>query len=159
MRQQIIIATLFDLMVGNNDAHAKNFSLIHHQNGAVEFAPRYDLVPTRLFRGLTNQLAYNLGEATTLEEVTASDFDLFLAALGIENRAAQRRIRNETTLSIGQHLADQISTLAESKQKGFADLIASNIRHLFEEFKLEIPELAQNRDASILVGGGWPMPS
>jgi serine/threonine-protein kinase HipA len=159
MRQQIIITTLFDFMVGNNDAHGKNFSLIHHQNGAVEFAPRYDLVPTRLFRGLTDQLAYNLGAATTLEKVTARDFSIFLTTLGIENPAAQRRLRDEISRDIGHHLSVQLETLEEHGQKTFADLIASNIRHLFEEFKLEIPALAQNRDASILVGGGWPMPS
>ena len=123
------------------------------------FAPRYDLVPTRLFSGLTDQLAYHLGDATTLEEVTANDFNLFLRALGVESRAAQIRLRDELSLRIGHHLSDQIETLEQEGQKAYADLIASNIRHLFEAFELDIPTPAQNRDASILSGGGWSLPS
>jgi hypothetical protein len=60
-------------------------------------------------------------------------------------------LRDEISRDIGHHLSVQLETLEEHGQKTFADLIASNIRQLFEEFKLEIPALAQNRDASILV--------
>ena len=77
MREQIITATQFDLLIGNVDAHAKNFSLIHHRNGRVKFAPRYDLVPISLFDEFTDELAYHLGNATTFKEVTAANFDLF----------------------------------------------------------------------------------
>lgn len=159
MRRQFIVATIFDLIVGNNDGHAKNFSLMCRPDGAVELAPRYDLVPTRLFDGLTDQLAYHLGEATTLEELTEEDFDKFLHVIGIENQAAKRRLRNEITLEVGDHLADQMETLETGGQKKFADLIASNIRHLFSEFGLSVPEQAQERDAAIIRGGGWLLSS
>lgn len=159
MRQQFIVATMFDLMIGNNDGHAKNFSMIYRQDGAVELAPRYDLVPTRLFDGLTEQLAYHLGEATTLEEVTAEDFDKFLNAIGIENSAAQKRLRNDIATEVGTHLANQIETLEQAGQKNFADLLASNIRHIFGEFDLDVPEQAQERDAAIVRAGGWLLPS
>lgn len=157
MRQTIIEATLFDLMIGNNDAHAKNFSMIHHPDGTIEFAPRYDLVPIRLFDGYTEQLAYHIGDATCLEDITADNFDRFLETLGIELPAAQQRLRDSISLKIGKHLAGQIDTLAANGQKNFADLIASNIRHLFGEFGLEAPQKTQDRDAAIPRGGGWLM--
>lgn len=159
MRQQIITATLFDLMIGNVDAHAKNFSLIHHQNGDVEFAPRYDLVPTRLFDDLTDQLAYNLGSATTMEELTAESFDQFLQDLGVERKPARKRLRNQTTLSLGHDLSNQLEALTTNSHKKFADLIASNIRHLFREFDLAIPEAAVSRDTFANRGGGWQLQS
>jgi len=159
MRQQFITATVFDLIIGNNDGHAKNFSLLYQSDGAVNFAPRYDLVPIRLFEGYTEQFSYDLGQATKLEEITAEDFDLFLLSIGIESRAGQKRLRNSITSYLGNQFADQIETLEKSGQKKFADLIASNIRHLFAEFNLEIPEPVRDRDAVIVRGGDWHLPS
>ena len=159
MRQQFITATVFDLIIGNNDGHAKNFSLLYQSDGAVNFAPRYDLVPIRLFEGYTEQFSYDLGQATKLEELTAEDFDLFLHSIGIESRAGQKRLRNSITSYLGNQFADQIETLEKSGQKKFANLIASNIRHLFAEFNLEIPEPVRDRDAVIVRGGDWHLPS
>ncbi len=159
MRQQIISATVFDLLIGNVDAHAKNFSLIHNRNGSVEFAPRYDLVPIKMFDGFTDQFAYHLGNATTLEALTAENFDAFLYELGIGGKAAARRLRNLSTLTLGHQLAGQLEVLTNLGQKKFADLIASNIRHLFREFDLTIPDAAAKRDAFANRGGGWQLPS
>lgn len=159
MRERFIVATIFDLLIGNNDGHAKNFSLMHHTDGSVEFSPRYDIVPVRLFEGMTEELSYHIGGATQFEEITANHFDRFLEQLGIENRAAQRRLRNEAAYQIGSRLADQLTTLEASGHKNFADLIASNIRHLFGEFALDVPEPARDRDAAIGRAGGWLLPS
>ncbi|MGL4489476.1 MAG: HipA domain-containing protein [Rhizobiaceae bacterium] len=159
MREQIITATLFDLLIGNVDAHAKNFSLIHSRNGSVEFAPRYDLVPIRMFDEYTDELAYHLGNATTLEDLTAENFDLFLGDLGIASSPARKRLRNRITSSLGLRLADQLQTLSDSGHKKFADLIAANIRHLFREFELQIPQAAKDRDLFSNRGGAWQLPS
>jgi serine/threonine-protein kinase HipA len=159
MRQQFITATLFDLIIGNVDAHAKNFSLIHHHDGSVEFAPRYDLVPIRMFDEFTGEFAYNLGEATRLGELTAENFDLFLGELGIESKPARKRLRNQITLSIGNQLAGQLEALTKLGQKRFADLIAANIRDVFRIFDLTIPPAAADRDMFSNRGGGWQLSS
>lgn len=39
--------TVLAAAVGNLDMHAKNISLLHHQDGSVELAPAYDVVPQR----------------------------------------------------------------------------------------------------------------
>jgi len=36
---------IFNLIIGNADAHAKNFSLLHI-DGAIRLAPLYDLLST-----------------------------------------------------------------------------------------------------------------
>ena len=154
MRQNIIAATLFDLMIGNNDGHAKNFSMIHNSDGTVELAPRYDLVPIRLFDGYTQELAYHLGDATCLEEVTGEAFDRFLQTIGVESSAARQRLRDKLALTVGKHLIDQLEELAARGQKNFADLIASNISVLYQEFGLDIPREVQSRDAAIPRAGG-----
>src|SRR5690606_14069844 len=74
-RELFIRATLFDLLLGNVDGHAKNFALLHGRGGSIRTAPRYDILPTRLDDTLTDELAYSIGEATTLDEIRREDFD------------------------------------------------------------------------------------
>ncbi|MGK9055038.1 hypothetical protein KXS03_26060 [Neorhizobium petrolearium] len=65
------------------DGHAKNFALLHEPSGRLRTAPRYDILPTRLHHTLIDELAYKIGEATTLDAITRDDFDVFLKIIGI----------------------------------------------------------------------------
>ena len=47
-------AVIFNLLIGNNDAHAKNFSLLHHIDGTTVLAPLYDLVSTEIYQQFRN---------------------------------------------------------------------------------------------------------
>ena len=93
-KDTFIRATIFDLLIGNTDGHAKNFALLFEHGGRVRTAPRYDVLPTRLDDDLTDELAFTIGSARTLKEISADDFDVFLRALGIDSAAARRRIRS-----------------------------------------------------------------
>jgi HipA-like protein len=55
-------------LIGNCDAHAKNFSLLYDA-GAPTLAPLYDLVSTVTYPSLTTRLAMRIGAATALDEV------------------------------------------------------------------------------------------
>lgn len=52
-------ATIFNFLVGNRDAHAKNFALLHEKS--LGFAPLYDLVSTGIYRALDSDLAMSVG--------------------------------------------------------------------------------------------------
>lgn len=104
----------------------------------------------------TDELAYSIGEAKTLDEVTPSALDAFFQALGIENAAGRRRLAQRYVREIGFALAGRLKAL-EKKEKRFADLIASNIRILLGALEIEIPEAARERDALISKAGGWHM--
>lgn len=45
----LLRALTLNIAIGNCDAHAKNFSLIHTDSGGVRLAPLYDLICTRLY--------------------------------------------------------------------------------------------------------------
>lgn len=47
-------AVIFNILIGNNDAHAKNFSLLRHANGTITLAPLYDLVSTEIYDRFRN---------------------------------------------------------------------------------------------------------
>lgn len=39
---------VFNLLIGNSDAHAKNYSIVYNEDGRVRLAPAYDLVCSRI---------------------------------------------------------------------------------------------------------------
>jgi serine/threonine-protein kinase HipA len=44
--ERLLQAVTLDVVIGNGDAHAKNFSILHSQSGALRLAPLYDLMST-----------------------------------------------------------------------------------------------------------------
>lgn len=153
-RDVFVSATLFDLITGNVDAHAKNHALLYTA-GSVALTPRYDLLPTRLDRNLTDELAYKIGPAAKIEEITTAAFDDFLTTLGVSSARARSRIRMANSRRISAGLAASLQELSGKGMKAFADLIASNMRTLLPALGVEVPEAARHRDAFVERGGGW----
>ena len=154
-RSSFLKGAIFDLLIGNVDPHAKNHAILHLGHRRLELAPRYDLLPTRLDPNLTDQLAYRIGEATTLPEISADSFDAFLQSFGLRTKSARTRFRRQSVAGIVDALAPAIEELQQRGQKAFADLIAANMRQLLPVLGLAVPAEAQDRDAAIARGGGW----
>lgn len=154
-RDRFIQATLFDLMIGNVDSHAKNFALLHLSRDRVRVAPRYDLLPTRLDPTLTDELAFKIGAATTLAAITEADFFAYLEALGVRGAAARRRITERHARTLADALSATFAELTRKRMKPFADLIAANLRQLLPVLGAAVPAAAQDRDAFVARGGGW----
>ena len=53
-------AIVFNFIIGNSDAHGKNFSLLHKQ-GRYELSPLYDLVSTGVYETLSPNSAMSVG--------------------------------------------------------------------------------------------------
>lgn len=75
---RLLDAAIFNLIIGNADAHAKNFSLLHKQ-GAITLAPLYDLLSTALYPELSPKLAMKIGGKAILEDIEARHWDRFAA--------------------------------------------------------------------------------
>lgn len=69
-RKELIDRLFFNLLVGNCDAHGKNFALLFKAGGA-ELAPAYDLLSTQLYPSLSEAFAMRIGPARRQEELTA----------------------------------------------------------------------------------------
>lgn len=59
-KRNFLRAVVFNYLIGNCDAHAKNFSLIF-DNGMVRLAPFYDLISTRVYGSLNKKFAMRTG--------------------------------------------------------------------------------------------------
>ena len=91
---------VFNLLIGNNDAHLKNLSVFAGRDGYSP-TPHYDLVstsawatPERLGAGEGAwpdvQLSFPIGNATRFSEVTLADVIAFAKAMGIPQATAPR---------------------------------------------------------------------
>lgn len=156
-KRRFLTGTVFDLLVGNVDAHAKNHALLHIGPNRIDLSPRYDLLPTRLDPNLTDEFAYRIGAAKRLSEVTDADFDTLLITFGFATKPARRRLKLGLVADIAQKLAQDLDAIQSAGDKAYADLIAANMRQLLPTLGIDVPEPARNRDASVLRGGGWTL--
>jgi serine/threonine-protein kinase HipA len=69
-RHELVERLLFNLLIGNGDAHAKNFALLFRPGGA-ELAPVYDLLCTQVYPALSEAFVMKVGPARRQEELTA----------------------------------------------------------------------------------------
>jgi serine/threonine-protein kinase HipA len=85
-------AAIFNLIVGNADAHAKNYSLLRLQTGEVVLAPLYDLVATHMWKELSPRLAMRFGRAATVEELGKDNLERFAEDAGLPAPFVRRRL-------------------------------------------------------------------
>lgn len=60
-RKQLASVLIYNYLIGNMDAHAKNFSLLHYSPTEIHLAPFYDLLCTRVYENLTTKMAMKIG--------------------------------------------------------------------------------------------------
>lgn len=65
---------VFNYLVGNCDAHAKNYSFLYDTNGNAHLAPLYDVVSTKDFSSLSSKMSMKIGNHYELEKICDDDF-------------------------------------------------------------------------------------
>lgn len=67
--ERLLRAVVLNVLIGNGDAHAKNFSLLHKATGQLSLAPLYDLLSTVLYGD--DRLAMYVDNVRRTNKVTA----------------------------------------------------------------------------------------
>jgi serine/threonine-protein kinase HipA len=87
---RLLDAAVFNVLVGNADAHGKNYSLLYHAGG-IDFAPLYDLLCTAAYPDVHGKLAMKVGRRSTLEDFTPDTWDDFAREIGVGAPFVRRR--------------------------------------------------------------------
>lgn len=82
-------ALAFNWLIGNCDAHGKNFSLLY-DTGAPTLAPLYDLVSTVAYPELTTRLAMWIDGAVRIDEIDPDAWVRLAREIGVSERFARR---------------------------------------------------------------------
>jgi len=80
---------LFNVLVGNNDAHAKNLALLYAPEG-VRLAPVYDVVSTQVYPQIDRHFAIEVGGQQTPEGLHRPALEKFARSLGMKAPAIVR---------------------------------------------------------------------
>lgn len=88
---KLLDAVIFNVIVGNADAHGKNFSILYDAAGP-RLAPLYDLLATVAYPDLSPNFAMKIGKRATLAELDAKGWAAFAADAGVGLPLLRRRI-------------------------------------------------------------------
>ena len=98
--------------LGDADAHGKNMSLLLRDDGTVDLAPAYDVVPTGLFEDLDRTLAMPIGTATTLDDIPLSAWDELAETVRLRPSLV-RSILKQTARALAEALPNAGKALVE----------------------------------------------
>lgn len=150
-REQFLRLTLFNLLIGNNDNHAKNHALLHVPGRAAVLAPFYDLVPVQMVAGFRKDLAFRIGDAHLPHEITAADLEGFCVALGIPAAGARRILVLTAKELLGT--IEGLSANFPQEMRPLDNLVGEVATQLNAELGLDLA--LRERDAHVVRGGGW----
>lgn len=91
-RQQFWLALVFNALIGNCDAHGKNYSLLY-DSPAPRLAPLYDLVSTAIYGELTQRLSMSIDGAAMLEDVGVEAWEQLGEEIGFASRFITQRMQ------------------------------------------------------------------
>ena len=119
---------IFNAMVGNHDAHGKNFSLLYTTQGIV-LAPFYDVLATAVYPNLTDKMAMKIGSKYRFTEVQLRHWERFAAEAGLSPAQVKKR-----SLNIAQRLPDLAAkTITTFEAEGNSHTILPQIMTLIEQ--------------------------
>jgi len=89
--EALIEIALFNFLIGNCDAHGKNFSLLYRDRGPA-LAPFYDLVSTTIYPELSTKLSMRIGSEYRIDHIGTADFEAFAKDIGVKPRLVGERL-------------------------------------------------------------------
>lgn len=131
---------IFNALIGNHDAHAKNFSLLYANRGATpNLAPLYDTLSTAIYPTLTPKMAMKIGSKYKFSEVERRHWEQFAENSGLARAQAVKRI-----LELAKKLPTAARKLQSSPTHPFADssLVAQIVALIDERSALTIRRLS-----------------
>jgi serine/threonine-protein kinase HipA len=82
---------IFNALIGNHDAHAKNFSLLYTPKGAV-LTPLYDALSTAVYPALSDKMAMKIGSKYKFTELQTRHWEQFATAAALSPAQVKKRV-------------------------------------------------------------------
>ena len=93
---RLLDAVIFNYLIGNNDAHGKNFSLLYRgiatDDIEVSLSPLYDSLSTVYYPEISRTMAMKLGGEYSSEKVMPRNFEQFAEEAGLAKPMVKRRV-------------------------------------------------------------------
>ena len=121
-QMQLIQRIIFNYLIGNADAHGKNFSFLY-TGKRPQLAPAYDLLSTAVYPELSKKMAMKIGGKYKPEDVYLRHWHRMVA-----DREVARKNLEKQLLTLSQGITSQIPKLIEIlKKQGITSPIFDDI--------------------------------
>lgn len=136
-RLAFIQRLIFNYLIGNSDAHGKNFSLLYTDRQLI-LAPAYDLLSTTIYPDLSPKMAMKIGGQYEPNMVLLRHWHRL-----IPDTAAARRALTKDLMKVSKDCLEQAYTLKTTlKEKGIystifdeiCEVIKKRSEHIHEQF-------------------------
>ncbi len=138
---RLLDAVAFNALVGNHDAHAKNFSLLYQAGSAPSLAPLYDLLSTAVYDHLTPKMAMKLGSKYKFTEVQARHWAQFAEAAGLSKAQTKKRV-----LRMAQELPNAARQMQASTPFADQPIVARIVALIERRSALTVQRLVEERE-------------
>jgi serine/threonine-protein kinase HipA len=135
--EALLRIALFNFLMGNCDAHGKNFSLLF-QGSRTELAPFYDLVATTVYPDLETKLSMRIGKEYRIDRIGKAELAGFAQDAGVKPRVVMDDL--DGLIATVPAIWDRVASLRELA--GSAELI-DRIRSGFDERAKRVSERCQ----------------
>ncbi|QTA84420.1 type II toxin-antitoxin system HipA family toxin [Desulfonema magnum] len=113
-RKNFISWVIFNFLIGNADAHAKNISLLF-RHGKIYLAPFYDLMSTLVYPELSQKMSMKIGKENRYKWTRKRHWERFARGIGMKPRFV---------FSIAEDMAERLKTESADIAGAFASWYA-----------------------------------
>lgn len=124
--RNLIDGLIFNTLIGNADAHGKNYSLLY-SNGQRRLAPFYDLVSTMAWPELSTQFSMKIGRCKTLKEITPGHWTKMAEEAGLGAPMIRERIQSFCEKTVAA--LDEADSGIRTMNPEMTDRISDTVRH------------------------------
>jgi serine/threonine-protein kinase HipA len=138
---------LFQFLIGNSDAHGKNFSFFVRPSGLLEPTPWYDLVSVLQYDGFDTELAMAYGDVFNHAEVSAFALADFAARCGVVRKLMRREGQRLAKLAAAEATAQALSAdYAGEAERAFVQGIAAFVARQADRLTQLLADAARWKD-------------
>ena len=125
-RVELLKTVTFNLLIGNGDAHSKNYSILIQENGEVSLAPLYDAAPTLLLYSRSSNAGHAIAGQARLNYLTADHLVREAASWGLDPEEGRVVVEETLQRAIAADVgaSEEISKLPELVAARASDLLA-----------------------------------
>lgn len=111
-RTRLMEGVIFNYLIGNADAHGKNFSILYNKDGSKKLAPFYDILCTQVYEDHNRDLCMKVGKHYNFAEVDSADWERLCKDTGFSFSQAKKMIVDQ---------ADKLSTAVAEERQAIKD--------------------------------------
>jgi HipA-like protein len=134
---------LFNVLCGNVDAHAKNYSLLIQSGGNVTMAPLYDVMNGDIYDGVTRSMAMKIGKKLG-GHIYGRHWDRFAEENDLSKTQVRRRVAELSTavLKAVPKVVEEMnkSNIPSAAYKEIGGYVAGYCRHMLANLKTDVKE-------------------